>query len=224
MIIFSLSTIYKRKENLSTIIPNILEQCDVLHINLIGYDENPHFNSSKIIYHSLPTGTGAESKFNHYLECNSSDYYLTIDDDILYPKNYVDKIIRKGELITCLHGGFWNLSVSKNFRKYRKTYNFKDELKKDTEVHFGGTGTMCIKGELLDIPKNYFKHKNMVDPYLSVLANKQKVPIVSVKREKNWLKDLNDFGEKINGNNPNLEIDKLIKENKHYFKPLKKKI
>jgi len=96
--IFSLTSIYNRRNNLEIIIPIILKQADKFYVNLIGFDEIPPIlNNDKIVVNTFEKG-GSELRFYNY---NNNDfesfdvYYFTIDDDILYPENYSDQMVRK---------------------------------------------------------------------------------------------------------------------------------
>ena len=217
MIVFTMVTQPNRYTNLKLIIPNILEQCDEFNIILNGYDFTPEFDDEKIQYYHVDAGTGAEAKLDYYFLYGKNDYYFTIDDDILYPKNYVEKMIEKDK-ISCVHGGFWNLHRVTKHRDFRKTYTFTRKLQTDRQVQFPGTGTMCIPGGLIDFNPADFQFKNMVDPYISVWAAQQKIPIICKKRPNQWLKALPEYGSSIVGNNPNNQIDELITKNINHFK------
>jgi len=219
--VFSLNVIKNRVENLKLIIPIILKQCDLLYVNCIGHkintkDEGLNFlENEKIILEHLSSG-GSETRFLHYNKHPNDTYYFTIDDDILYPDNYADELILKMEKyqnkgLCCVHGSILNLTLEKDFYKKRKQlFHFRYELKEDEPVTIPGVGTTCFYTPNFKLNIDDFKTKNMSDPYVASFAHKQGVKVFSIKRDKNWLTPLNEYGSRIYGNNPHREIDALI--------------
>jgi hypothetical protein len=221
-IIFSLNSIYKREENLKFIIPNLVKQCDILYINMIGYptDYKPKgiITHKKIELNFLNEG-GSETRFLKYIDCEDDSYFFTLDDDILYPKNYSEILIQKmkqynNNSIVCVHGSIIDLKQDKDFyKKGRLVYHFTKELKEDKKVIIPGVGTSCFYKKNFNINLKDFKNKNMSDPYVGVFAHKQNVDVICVERSDNWLKIHDEKGVSIWGNNPFEEIDKLFNEN-----------
>jgi hypothetical protein len=220
VIIFSLNSLKSRINNLKSIVPIILKQCDILHINTIGYqidkDKYDFLNNDKIVISFLESG-GSETRFIHYNKYINS-YYFTIDDDILYPVDYskilIDKMAKyDNNKICCVHSSDFDLLLDSNFYQKRINYNhFTKPLKKDIKCMIPGVGTSCFYTSNFKIKINDFKIKNMSDPYISIFANIQCVEVVSIEREKLWLKPMSEGGERIFGNNPYKEIDKLVKK------------
>lgn len=224
MIVFSLSTIYNRYKNLEIIIPNILNQCDLLYINLVNYKHIPDIlKNDKIIINQF-NNVGSEIRFYNYNDIQDDTYYFTIDDDILYPKDYVSIMIKNmqkydNKSVCCVHGSNIDLKMKSGFyKKNRVLYHFKNRLDKNIDVMIPGVGTSCFYKKYVKINLSDFKVKNMSDPYIGCFLAKQKISKFSIKRNKNWLLTLNDYGKKICGNNPHKEIDKLINSYKKYLK------
>jgi hypothetical protein len=222
--IFSLNVIEERVGNLKQIIPNILVQSDLIYINCIQHkiditDKNFKFLDDKKIKIIYLEDSGSESRFIHYNNHLHDSYYFTIDDDILYPLDYSEKLIKfmkkfENKIICCVHGSNLNLDLNSNFYKKRKDiFHFTSNLDKEQKVMIPGVGTSCFYTSSFKLNINNFKTKNMSDPYVSVFAKKQNVDIYSVPRAKMWLKPLEGFGKSIYGNNPHKEIDELIIEN-----------
>lgn len=223
-IVFSLNLIKERIPNLKKIVTNLLPQLDILYINCIGhvldltYKEFDFLNNKKIIITNLESG-GSETRFIHYNKHPENTYYFTIDDDILYPKNYAEKMISKmieynNNVICCVHGSDFNLSLNSDFYKKRiNGFNFRIALSEDKKVMIPGVGTSCFNTSIFKINVEDFKTKNMSDPYISVFAKKQNVKIICVERKQNWLVPMKEFGKKIFGNNPYKQIDDLVNKN-----------
>jgi len=222
--IFSINVIKERVSNLKKIIPNILIQSDLIYINCIGHkidkndDEFKFLDNEKIKFYFFDEG-GSETRFIHYNKHPHNVYYFTIDDDILYPKDYSEKLISSmkkfdNKIICCVHGSDLNLNLNCDLYKKRKNpIHFTFELEKTRKVMIPGVGTSCFYVPNFKVNIADFKNKNMSDPYVSVFAKKQKVDIYSIPRKKMWLKPLEGFGKSIYGNNPHKEIDKLFIDN-----------
>lgn len=216
--IFSLNTIPNRVKNLDIIIPIILKQADKLYVNVIGYKEIPIIlNNDKIVVNQFEKG-GSELRFYNYNDNdfeNSDVYYFTIDDDILYPVDYSDVMIKRmieydNNVVCCVHGSIVNFKVNSNYYSNRHIYNYKNEVKKDIIVHIPGVGTTCFYKKNFKVNLDDFKVKNMSDPYVSTFLHKQNIKPICIKRKKLWLKDLDMCGTSIFGNNPHKDIDDLF--------------
>jgi hypothetical protein len=220
MIIFSLATTQNREENLESIIPNILQQCDLIYVNLVGYKKNPEILKNKRIIINIFEQAGSEIRFFNYNNVPDDCYYFTIDDDILYPKDYTEVMINNMKLynnenVCCVHGSNIDKSMEKDFyKKNREVYHFRKELKQNVNVMIPGVGTSCFYKKNMKLKISDYKTKNMSDTYTACFLAEQNVKRISVKRPENWLEPMQEFGSKIFGNNPHEEIDKMINKYK----------
>lgn len=214
-----LNTIVERHQNLDTVVESILPQVDTLYINLVGYDLVPSRlkRHKKIKPILMPRYAGSETRLL-YRYHHPNDYYFPIDDDIIYPANYCDRHISviqqldKKQIITCVHGSIINKQQGKDYYKRgRVVFMLDSELRHNTAVDIPGTGTSCFPpGIIPDFELNEFPTRNMTDVVVGCKARKQSIEVVSITRPKNWLKQVNQHGTSIWGNNPHTEIDELI--------------
>jgi hypothetical protein len=206
-----------RVKNLDIILPNILQQCDVLHVNLIGYSSKytlPSILINDKIKISKFEKVGSEFRFFHYNNYIDS-YYFTIDDDILYPIDYSDKMIfgmksHNNNSIYCVHGTTPDVKKLYNVWANRPSYPFQSKLNYDSRVLAPGVGTSCFYTSTLKIDMDWFEYPNISDAYLCCFAYNQNVPIYSIKRENRWLRQLEEFGTHIWGTHPHNIIDNII--------------
>ena len=221
--VFSLASIPERYENLTHIIPDILAQADVLHIHWVGY-KTPVSNAwqdPNIIHHTWAKA-GSQIRFQPYA-LYSNAYFFSIDDDILYPPNYAEKMIAamqqyKNKVVCCLHGNNINLvKRSQFYTKDRKNINFKNALGANRRILIPGTGTTCFYTPHMKINFQDYVEYNMSDVYTGCFLAKQHIPVVAIQREAMWLKPLNEFEVRIFGNNPHHAIDKIINQHRWYF-------
>lgn len=78
-----------------------------------------------------------------------------------------------------------------------------------------GVGTSCFYKGKTNINLENYKVRNMSDTYTACFLAEQGIKRISIKRDSNWLKPLNEFGVSIWGNNPHEEIDKMINKYKN---------
>lgn len=219
-VFYSMASIPKRISNLEIILPLILNQCDLLFINLVSYNSIPNLLKNKKIIINSFNNVGSEIRFFDYNSIPNDSYYFTIDDDILYPEDYSEIMIsnmqeHNNNVVCCVHGSNIDKNLTSDFyKKNRQVFHFKDSLLNNTEVMIPGVGTSCFYKEKTKINIDNYKVSNMSDTYTACFLAEQSIKRISIKREKNWLKPLNEFGSRIFGNNPYVSIDEMINKYK----------
>ena len=221
--VFSLASIPERYANLAHIIPVILAQADVLHIHWVGY-KTPVSNAwqdPKIIHHTWAKA-GSQIRFQPYA-LYSNAYFFSIDDDILYPPNYAETMIRfmqanNNQFVCCVHANNHRPFQTKDFyTQPRQVIHFTKALTKTRFAHIPGCGTACLYTPNAKVNWTTFSNNNMSDVYMACLLAKQHIPVVAIAREANWLQSLNEFDTRIFGQNPHAEIDKQLHRYRYYF-------
>lgn len=222
-IVYSMAVIPERIENVPIIISNILPQCDFLYVNLVGFTAVPVFLvHEKIIVNNFERG-GSEVRFFNYVEQEPNTYFFTVDDDILYPKNYTEKMVSAmaaydNLAVICVHGSIVDLTRSENYySEGRKVYSFNSYLPRERIVMLPGVGTSCFFRSNVLIDYSDFVHENMSDVFVGIFLAKQGVNIFATKRDSDWLVQLPTHGRSIWGNNPKIYIDMIINENKGFL-------
>jgi hypothetical protein len=118
--IFNVAT-YNRKDSLLKTIESIYNQADTINIALNLYSEVPkELIDNKINIFNTDNSIGASFKFLRI--CESNGYFFSIDDDLIYPKNYSDYMIDKfnqydRKNIVTLHGRKYNEFPIKSYYK-----------------------------------------------------------------------------------------------------------
>lgn len=226
--IFSLACLPNRKENLKIILPIILPQADLLYLNLVNFDksiEYPIVKDDKIIINKFKEKVGSQNRFYNYNDVGDDTYYFTIDDDLLYPNDYSEKLIKEmlkndNKCICCVHGGFFNFKRDNNYRKGRKSLNYGSRLIKTKRVMYPGVGTSCFYKKYFKLNYNDFEYDNMSDCYIACFAVRQNIPIYSIVRNRCWIKNLKRYGTSIWSNNPIKHIDETINVYKDKLKEI----
>ena len=135
---------------------------------------------------------------------NHSGYFLTVDDDISYPSDYVEKMLQHVEhfdrkALIGVHGAIlpagppltrWSL-----YRDLRRTHIFSKQQASYGFVNVIGTGTMAFHSDL-GIPNfEQMDTKRMVDLHVARWAQDSDIPMVVCPRNEGWLSEFENEGE-----------------------------
>lgn len=135
-----------RKAGMLNAIRQLLPQCDKFCLWLNDYTEIPKeldkFDKSKL--HVVLAGKDSDLKENGrylFINENKDSYFLSVDDDINYPANYVARTI--GEInnygqkcILSFHGTIFDRNMNEKY------FPFSADVPKDVQVHRVGGGVM----------------------------------------------------------------------------------
>ena len=185
---------YNRMNSLIKTVESILDQCDELNIflNNVNTEIPEIFFDDKINLFFSDNRHGDALKFALLEE--SEGYYLTIDDDLIYPKNYVDYMISRckeysNQRVITIHGkNFSSFPIQSYYRSHFEYFHCLQQMKKNLLVQFGGTGVMCFHTSLIKIPFNFFEKPNMADVWFGKYCIENKIEIICVTHPKNFLK------------------------------------
>jgi hypothetical protein len=188
---------FGRIESLIKTVESIIDQCDELNIVLNSeLSEIPTiFFEKKINLIFSDNSYGDAMKF-YFLE-NSDGYYITIDDDIIYPPNYVDFMISRckdynNSRVITLHGRtFGKFPISSYYRSANERYSCFDTLRNNVIVQFGGTGVMCFHTDLFKLPIEYFRFPNMADVWIGKYCMENKIEILCVRHDEGYVRYIN---------------------------------
>ena len=198
MIIAAMATMPERLHLLERAISSIRPQVDVIRVYLNNFENVPTFLTYQegILSRDAPGGLGAEGKF-YWFDKEKFDYYLTVDDDLLYPPDYASRLInefeaRQRKTIVGVHGFVFSEPIvsytDSRLKKYKCTY----DLPSARPVHVIGSATAILHPETIQLSLKDFPRRNMADLQLAIAAQKQKIPMVVIAREENWIKELQD--------------------------------
>jgi len=142
----------------------------------------------------------------HYnIENSEPGYIFTVDDDILYPENYVEYMISKIEqyerkaVITCHGRVFGELPIYSFYRDRAAMYQCLGEVVGDHKVDCGGDGVMAWHTDTFAMRYEYVELPDMSQLWVAIACNRMGIPQVCVEHEEGWLKYLEpeQFGETI---------------------------
>lgn len=184
----SVASIPQREKPLQLVVERLLPQVDRLNVYLNGYRHTPMFLQQPGIFiaHSTENGdVGDAGKF--FWLGTSTQYFLTCDDDILYPYDYVARTVAAIDKYDRRAVVGWQGSIlGSDFEDYyangsRRILSFYSDLNRDTPVHILGTGTVGFHVSAFDIGFSDFRSPNMADIWFGLKAQQQAVPFIALR-------------------------------------------
>ncbi|KTC93179.1 MULTISPECIES: hypothetical protein [Legionella] len=193
MITVKIASIPERMLHLESTICQFLSYVNKIEIYLNNYSEIPTFlNNSRIeVFTSQKSGDiGDIGKF-HQIE-EALGYVLTIDDDLIYPSDYVEKMIEKIDFYNkkafiCVHANLLPQEKLSSYYKDKQGLYFERKLSKDTIVDVPGTGTLGFHTDHIKLSQSIFGLPNMTDIWLAIYAKEKNIPIVAMERKDKWV-------------------------------------
>jgi hypothetical protein len=192
-----LATIKERESSLLQTIASIYNQVDEVHVYLNDYEQKPAILYVKILNNfknvklhfgpELAGDLGDAAKF-YFIDKVPECYYFTIDDDLSYDKNYVNKHIAfqkhfHNRLITTYHGrSLFNFPVDGYYRTSLCTsVACLFDSPSPQFVQFGGTGVMCIPTNNIKLSlKDFGEERNMADIWVGIYSQRNSIPILTL--------------------------------------------
>ncbi len=208
------ATIPVRLEAFKLMAKSLANQVDELHAVCNGHEVGSMnaisadigIKNLSLVYSALPTigDMGDTAKFfglRGLIANNPDAYFFFVDDDAIYPPDYVSKMIEamryySNSVVVAAHG--WILlhasGDSSNYFRSRKVYHWGAAQEKDLFVHGVGTGYSAAHSSALrnmNISAMSCPLPNMTDIWFAIAANKARVPLVSIARSKGWIAGIN---------------------------------
>jgi hypothetical protein len=194
-----IATLPEREASLRSAFESLRDQANEFHIYLNGHRRVPEFmrgdkGSDCEIWRSKQND-GAVKKF--WWANKLSGYLLFCDDDIIYPDNYVERVVEGIErygrrAVVGFHGSVFPDDFS-SYAKHRKGCSYVHLLKEDMPVHVLGTGVMgyhsSTPSAMTDLPSDHFRvsmadfpYRNMLDIWFGIACQEHEVPLVCLAK------------------------------------------
>lgn len=192
----SMATIPGREEALRETVASLIGQVDVLFIYANNYRYVPEFlNHAKIrvfLSSDYLGDLGDSGKFfnSHTIK----GYHFTVDDDIIYPEDYVSKSIEaiekhKRKFVISHHGRIFNeLPVHNYYHCHTAAFSCFKSVAKDIFTHIIGTGVSVFHTNTLQISLEAFEAPNMADIWFSKFCQENNIPRLILKHPAGWIK------------------------------------
>ena len=175
--IAAIATFNGRQEYLKKAVASLAHQVDEIRI----YDNEKRFIDL--------TDNG---KFYFLHEYKEPVYYFTCDDDLLYPKTYIQDMVnaieRTGGIVT--HHGRKLLGKGLRYYSGHKAYHCLKENRIETQIHVAGTGVTGFRTDYFNPDIWASSDKCMSDLVFSAEAARQGKKITVLKHEHGYIKYL----------------------------------
>ena len=199
-VVAGIASIPSRRQSLQLAIESIRHQVDSIEVVLNGYEDVPdwlHADTITVTTSQEVGDHGDNAKFlgmEKYDEC----VYFAIDDDILYPVDYVNRMMRcmaryGGRAAVGVHGAF--VPEHPGTFLQRRVSCFWDGLAFDTPCSYVGTGTIALRREMMPSrPLALFSDTGMSDLFVASCLKAQQMPVICIHRSANWLRKIANPG------------------------------
>lgn len=168
---------------------------DEIQVRLNGFIDTHRIASiieavSPMVKINVGPNVGAKAKFMG-IEAWTG-WTLTVDDDIHYPPDYVERMIEAQATlggIVAVHG---TVCRTKYMGGDSDRYNYWDGLADPRRVSVIGTGTACFhRDHLAGLSYALFASRVMLDdPFIAVHAHRNGVQLWCVSRPEAWMKEI----------------------------------
>lgn len=190
----NLATIPERVDALKMVIEGLYGQSNAINVYLNGFNEVPDFLDKPGINIARSQDHGDRGDAGKFFWSDKVEgYYLTVDDDIIYPKGYVKHIIagidaRDKKVPVGLHGELFKDEINHWTRDRRGTYHFINYLAKDSPACVLGTGCMGYHTSGIKVKPEDFEIPNMADVWFTRICKSQNKPRIVLAHRQNWLR------------------------------------
>lgn len=193
----SMASFPPRRERMLRVVSSLLPQVDRLNIYLNDYEIVPKELEDSRIHVVLSKDGAGDLRDNgkfYFLSELDHGYHFTVDDDIIYPPDYIQKLILKIEqydrrALVGVHGVLFDQPIQRFFVG-RTVYGFYREQIRDAFVNLLGTGTLGYHTDTIRFQFDEFTARGMADVFAAIQAKRLGIPMICVKREKGWLESM----------------------------------
>lgn len=204
MIVAGMATMPDRLSYVQNVVETIRPQVDVLRVYLNNFEGIPGFLKPEeaCLSRDAAGDLGDAGKFYWIEDQEKHNYthYLTLDDDLGYPDDYVERLkyefdARKGCAIVGVHGSEFSDPLEDFVTSRQNRCRFYEGLDRARSVHILGTATTMWSRGTLEISRADFPKRNMGDLQLAIAAQNQAVPLVAISRPAQWITERRPWTE-----------------------------
>jgi hypothetical protein len=129
---------------------------------------------------------GDQAKFAACEEAPEDVIFIGVDDDLIYPPDYVQRIVagiaRDPDAIVSFHG--WRMNEQGD--AYAENFRCLENVWDDEPVHVAGTGVSAFRLSTIRPQQDWFESIN-ADVWLSLRAEERGIPRVVLAHRAYWL-------------------------------------
>lgn len=190
-----MASIPEREQGMLRVLTQLLPQCDHFDLCLNGYksdyvvDLPEQLTEDKLTVFVNPTNIGPHGKL--YLAHRTTGYFLTVDDDLIYPHGYVVDILKGIEkygrkAFVGYHGSLLAQLSDPMQPPCRCLFSHQDLVPSDMPVHMLGTGIFGYHSSAGMVDHRQFE-PGKIDDQVGAFAQDHRIPMVCLAHPKNWV-------------------------------------
>lgn len=187
MITANLATIEARKYTLQGVIDSLKDQ--VTTVRVYGNDYTPEVEGDNVEVYTGPDYTDNAKFF--WLPI-SKGLYLSCDDDIIYPPDYVQKILEARKKYPnawlTFHGRKLK-GLGLNYYTEHISYQCLKEVEGDYQIDVPGTGVSAFDTELIKFDPLTWRQFRMSDLMAGLELAKASVRVICLGHKEGWIKN-----------------------------------
>lgn len=199
-----------REEGMLRRINELLPQCDRLCLYLNKYPDSilsklPKSDKLEVILAGEGRKERDRSSFGKLFWAGKHDgFYFTVDDDLVFPRNYVDTMLSRlkeyeNRFIVTVHGKMFKMGRNREIsvvdgRIECSTLSYKAGCNYNVQVHSPGNGVTAYHAKRIGLTYDALKatkgthHDCEDDMVVAIWALRNKVPVVRIRCDNNWIR------------------------------------
>ncbi|MEY4348250.1 MAG: heparosan synthase [Actinomycetota bacterium] len=184
-----------REEQLKIAIKSLVDQADCIKLYLNEYTEIPAWLSEFPTVHTTLAVHGDLKEVGKFAQLDDVEGYVsTVDDDIIYPTDYIARSILRLEqyqrkVIIGVHAVRFN-PLNPHYLSDRTVFHFKEPLGSPTPAETMGSGTCTYHTSVIKFTRADFPILGHADLFIGKKSVNEGVPLICVDRPENWLVEI----------------------------------
>jgi hypothetical protein len=196
--IAAIATMASRLQTFSQVLPVIHAQVDHVFVYLDGYGEPPAFlRDFERVTVRRAEDVGdlhASSRFLCLQDLTAPALVAVVDDDILYPPDYVEALAGAlealgGDAVVGVHGRIF-IPPHRSYARDATSLHFAHALAENQPVDELGTGTCAFLSDRFRVDPRAWDRTDMDDLLIAMEAQRQGLPRIAIARPQKWLRAL----------------------------------
>lgn len=196
-ITIGLASVPSRMRGMQRTVESLLPACDNFDIYLNGYPTGFHlpiFDDQRV---TVYTGEDLGARGKLYMAHRTPGYFLTVDDDLIYPADYVQQTIAgiekyQRQAAVGYHGTLFVKYQDPMQPQGRVLFSHTVELAHDLPVHMLGTGIFAYHSDTLIIDYRDFD-PGKIDEQTAILCQEKRIPTLCLAHPDHWVTEDDDL-------------------------------
>lgn len=202
-VIIGIATIDGRQRALKDTLESLAPQADAICVYHNGYEPRQIYPGNVVSFfgdcHRGDMGdTGKFFPFSSHWPTQPSGYCLTCDDDLIYPPDYVERMIEgieryERKAVCSFHGKAFTQHAYPWYNSPGERFPCLREVISDRRITIPGTGVMGWHSSLLTVSLDDLPYDGicMADILFAKLCNERKIPRYVLAHDEGWIRHTN---------------------------------